>query len=182
MEMISRGKEVIRRENYIVRPLVQDPTLRRFSWPPRTESFWCWWNLAGDSRLCSQGGALQQSSLSCTSPLPKKCVSIICFAWLMPDKRAPRVNAKHSSSQAPAPCCAGLGIELLRGAFGVSLEIAIADDWTNEESNMNFLIEGQGLCWELPSPSTLRYCKASESAATDYIYLSLSLWVAPRSW
>lgn len=41
---------------------------------------------------------------------------------------------------------AGLEIELLCRAFGVRLKIALPDDWTNEESNMNFLIEGQGLC------------------------------------
>jgi len=49
-----------------------------------------------------------------------------------------------------SPCCAGLETELLHGAFRRNLEITIADDWTNEKSNMNFLIEDQGLSSGFP--------------------------------
>lgn len=53
-------------------------------------------------------------------------------AWLLPRTQLP-----------PALHCLEIGV--LCRAFRVSLEIALADDWTNEESNMSFLIEGQGL-------------------------------------
>lgn len=155
MEMICRE----RGRGGIARPLVQDLTLGRFSWPARTEISWWWWNLTGVSSRCSQQGALQQSSLSYSNPLPKKCVSVTCFPWLIADKWAPHLNVQHSSSQPcrSAPLCAGLEIEWLRGAFRISLEITIPDDWTNEEGNMKFLIEDQGFCWGFsPHPLLLQ--------------------------
>lgn len=67
----------------------------------------------------------------------------------MPDVRqvSSLYQHKHGSSQEHRSClrCTGLEIGLLCRAFRINLEIARADDWTNEESNMNFLIEGQGL-------------------------------------
>lgn len=160
--------EMISRENCIVRLLFK---IWFWEGSPSTALFWWWWNSADDSGLWSQGSALHQSSLSYSDPLCKRYISIVCFRGLTPDKQAPRVTMKHSSSQAhhSVLCCAGLEIELLYGVLRGSLEIAIPDDWTNKESKENFLIECQGLCWGFSPPmlSTLWCCKASKLAVRD---------------
>lgn len=79
-----------------------------------------------------------------------------------------------------SPCCAGLETELLHGPFRRNLEITIPDDWTNEKTNMNFLIEDQGHSSGFP-PCPLLLSDTAKLAKVlpqiTFLYVSSSMWL-----